>query len=204
MLALGPHPDDIELGAGATIHKFVRDGSEVDAVIFSDCKDAVPPGWPPDSIREECELSMRRLGVARTIILDFKNKLLSLDRQSILDFLYEIRSAKYDLVLVGSSYSSHQDHIVVTEEARRAFRGVSIWGYNLPNSDYNFITGIYVLVSAEDVDAKIDSISTYKSQFELKRPYFNLDALKATLLSNGVEIGHVYAERFENIRQVVK
>jgi LmbE family N-acetylglucosaminyl deacetylase len=44
ILALGAHPDDLELGCGATLAKLVELGATVCAVIFSDGSRGGPPG----------------------------------------------------------------------------------------------------------------------------------------------------------------
>lgn len=169
--------------------------------MYSDCKDASPDGF---DLEKEFYRATKRLGVNNSSVLHLKNKFLKDDRQKILDNLYTYNH-DYDLVCVGSSFSSHQDHIVVYEEARRAFRGISIWGYQLPNSDYGFSQNpIHNLVTEEDVTAKMEAIKEYESQFVLKRSYFDLKALEGLLLANGLEIGHKYAEKFEPIRAIIK
>lgn len=204
VLALGAHPDDIELGCGATIHKFVRDKTHVKSVIFTDCHDAVPKGWPKVALKEESHLAMKALGVSDVAIYDFPNKRLLDKRQEILDLLYSSWRGWPELVLVPSMFNSHQDHLVVTEEAKRAFRGISIFGYSLPNSDYGFASdAIYSSLARQDVETKLRAIKEFKSQFALKRPYFDVDYLRAVLMAYGGEIGIQYAEKFQNIREIV-
>jgi LmbE family N-acetylglucosaminyl deacetylase len=204
VLALGAHPDDIELGCAATIHKFIRTGKEVKSVIFTDCHDAVPKGWPKTSLREEARRSMKVLGVSNVAIYNFPNKRLLDKRQEILDLLYAFWRDWPELVLVPSMYNSHQDHIVVTEEAKRAFRGISIFGYAHPHSDYGFASdAIYSSLTHQDAEAKLRAIKEYKSQFVLKRSYFDLDYLRATMMAYGGEIGIRYAEKFQTIREIV-
>ena len=204
ILALAAHPDDIELGCGATLHKFTEGGASVKAVIFSDCRDAVPTGWREDAHRKECKSAMNELGVDDLTVGDFRNKHLSDRRQKVLDALYHLRNDNPDLVLVCSTYNSHQDHLVVTQEAKRAFRGVSIFGYSLPHSDYGFASdAIYSSVEVKNVNAKMQALKEYKSQFVLKRTYFSIDYLKATMMAYGGEIGIPYAEKFQNIREIL-
>ena len=45
VLALAPHTDDVELGAGATIARMIGSGCQVHYYAFSDCKESVPKGF---------------------------------------------------------------------------------------------------------------------------------------------------------------
>lgn len=45
VLALNPHPDDGELGAGGTIAKFVEEGKDVYYIAFSTCEISIPNGF---------------------------------------------------------------------------------------------------------------------------------------------------------------
>ena len=199
---MGAHPDDIEMGCGATIHKLIRNGNEVDSMIFTDCSDAVPTGWSPQTLHDEFIQAMHNLGVKNYSILNYENKHLYKSRQEICDELYKRRG--YDLILVGSSYSSHQDHITVFEEARRAFRTSSIWGYHLANSDFKFYADIYYVVEKEDLIAKLNALKCYESQFALKRPYFDMSKIEQLAGANGIDVAQDLAETFEGIRLVLK
>ena len=203
-LRTGTHPDDLELGCGATIHKFVKSKTHVKSIIFTDCHDAVPKGWPKHALRDESRKAMKALGVSDVVIHDFPNKHLFDKRQEILDQLYASWRDWPELVLVPSMFNSHQDHLVVTEEAKRAFRGVSIFGYSLPHSDYGFASdAIYSSLTRQDAEAKLRALREYKSQFVLRRSYFDIDYLRAIMMAYGGEIGIRYAEKFQNLREIV-
>jgi N-acetylglucosamine malate deacetylase 1 len=49
ILALSPHTDDVEFGCGGTIAKLVAQGDEVHIVAFSDCRNSLSAGLPPDT-----------------------------------------------------------------------------------------------------------------------------------------------------------
>ena len=205
ILVLGAHPDDIELSAGASIHKFASRETKILGKIFSWCEDATPMGWSRRSIVDEFYSAMKVLGVRELLDANFPNKQLQSVRQEILDDLYGIRrDFDPDLVIVPSSYNSHQDHRVVYEEARRAFRGKSIFGYAMPHSDYGFTPdAIYCQVSDADVAAKVKAVMCYKSQFALRRPYFDLEYLKGAMRTAGGEVGLKNCEKFENVRAII-
>lgn len=68
-LFVGPHPDDIEIGAGATIHKLAKEHKSITFLICTDGRfgDGASMGIKGDALsllrREECIKSAERLGV---------------------------------------------------------------------------------------------------------------------------------------------
>ena len=76
-LFIGPHPDDIEIGAGATAAKLAALGKEVSFLICADGRfglENAPPGTTPETLiplrRQEARASAERLGVRRVEFLD--------------------------------------------------------------------------------------------------------------------------------------
>jgi len=205
ILALGAHPDDIENGCGATLSKMVRTKeAEVTARVFTQCRDAVPKGWSENTLLNEFALAMKVLGVTDASAYDYDNKALYDDRQAILDILYAVQD-DFDLVFCPSSFNSNQDHRTVFSEARRAFRGTSILGYTTPSSDYGFAqAAIYSVFTPYDLEIKVKALRCYKSQFELKRPYFGDEYTRSLASVTGTECWHPLAEKFENIRFVMR
>jgi len=164
ILALGAHPDDIEIGCGATISKMVRTKeAEVTARVFTQCRDAVPKGWAEDTLLKEFAMAMQVLGVSDASAYDYSNKALYVDRQAILDILYGMQG-EFDVVFCPSGFNSNQDHLTVHEEAKRAFRGTAVLGYTSPASDYGFArAAIYSTFMPYDLEIKVKALRCYKS-----------------------------------------
>ena len=79
-LFIGPHPDDIEIGAGATAAKLVAAGKQVSFLICTDGRfglDHAPAGTTPEQLielrRAESIASARALGVEDVHFLDFSD-----------------------------------------------------------------------------------------------------------------------------------
>ena len=79
-LFLGPHPDDIEIGAGATAAKLCSQGKEVCFLICTDGRyglGSAPKGTTPEELvsirREEARRSAEMLGVRDLRFLDFSD-----------------------------------------------------------------------------------------------------------------------------------
>jgi LmbE family N-acetylglucosaminyl deacetylase len=196
VLVLSPHTDDGELGAGGTIARLVEGGSKVTYFAFS---------APRKVLRNECEDSLKVLGVNQFKIFDFKARYFHHARQEILDILYEYNQKhEPSLVLTPSTNDLHQDHQTITNEALRAFKSSTIFGYELP---WNLIVArenAFVSLEEHHVEAKLNSCWKYQSQIKQKRVYFDKDYLRSLLRSTGLKIRTQYAEAFEAIKLVLK
>lgn len=202
ILALSPHPDDTELGAGGTIARFIEEGKEVYYVAFSSCEKSMPQGLPGDALRVECRNSTKLLGISpdNLILLDYEVRTFPAYRQQILENLIEFNEKiKPDLVLVPSSSDTHQDHQTIYNEALRAFKKTSsIWGYEHPWNNLTFTTDIFVKLEEKHIARKVEALSQYQSQDF--RPYFEEKYIRALAYTRGTQVDFPFAETFELIR----
>lgn len=128
-LFLGPHPDDIEIGAGATAAKFCSLGKDVCFLICTDGRYGLgkaPAGTTPEKLisirREEARKSAEMLGVKDLRFLDFsdggfyeREELLRAVAQVIGEFRPDVIFAPDPDV----SSECHRDHRNVGEIARQ-------------------------------------------------------------------------------------
>jgi LmbE family N-acetylglucosaminyl deacetylase len=198
LLFLGAHPDDIELGCGALLAQ-VSGQLDLRCVTLSDNQKN------PDlsTLVDEHYRSMQILGVTKDeiILRDFETRNFPRDRQEILEFLYELNSSfQPDVVFTHTNADIHQDHGVVTLETLRAFRGVSVLGYDVLRSSYGFFPHFLVEVSEQDVERKIEALGayeTYKSRY-----YFDPKVVRATSIRHGALAEKPFAEGFDILRIV--
>ena len=204
ILAISPHSDDVEFGAGATLARFVDEGRTVCVLTLSYCEESVPSGFPKDALKHEQAESFTRLGIHGTIgYRKFKVRHFPEHRQAILEELVQARKAiKPDLVLCPCSSDTHQDHATIRQEAFRAFKHTaSIWGYESPwNTDPNlpFAPNIYSRVDPAHFKRKWHALQAYESQ--AFREYMNEEFVLSMLALRGAEAGVGIAEAFEAIR----
>lgn len=205
VLVLAPHTDDGEFGAGGTIARMVREGREVHYVAFSAAEKSVPAAFPPDALRGELLDATDRLGLPKERVrcLDFEVRDFPRDRQAILDAMIRIRDElRPGLVLLPSSYDTHQDHLTVHQEGIRAFKSVSMLGYEVPWNNLSFQTNSFVFLEEGDVARKVEALRCYRSQ--AGRPYANEEFVRSLARTRGTQIGARYAEAFEVIRWVMR
>jgi LmbE family N-acetylglucosaminyl deacetylase len=198
ILAIAPHIDDVELGAGATIHQLGKH-NEVFYIGLS-----CPPLVKQDVFMSEFRTSARLLGLdpARIILRNFDPRNLFVARGEILQLLYDLnKEINPDLVLIPNSQDIHQSHEVVFAEARRAFKYRTILGYELPWNNMDFSMDVFITLDREDVDAKIAAINAYETQ--KNRIFFSNDIVGDLARVRGKQIGHDYAECFEVVRMII-
>ena len=201
ILVLAPHTDDGELGLGGTIHRLVSEGKKVTYVAFSTAEESVPKGFPKDILKTEVRNATAKLGIKpeNLIIYNYQVRKLSYVRQEILEELIKIRQAdKYDLVFIPSLHDIHQDHTTIAQEGLRAFKNITILGYELIWNNLSFDTQCFVRLSKENIEAKIIALKEYHSQG--KRDYLSVDFIFSLARTRGVQVGSEYAEAFEVVR----
>lgn len=207
-LFISPHTDDLELGCGGTVAKYSARGTEVFALVFSTCRDAVPSGFEEDALEKECRSALSELGVKKNniTILDYKNREFAGQGLRILDELEAIkRDVRPELVFCPSLSDRHQDHQVVAKETERAFRdSFGILSYEQPWNCQKFSPDYYELLSGQDLDKKMAALRHYKTQAALSRRYFKEEFLTGLACVRGCQAWADFAEAFEVIRLVAK
>jgi LmbE family N-acetylglucosaminyl deacetylase len=198
VLFLGAHPDDIELGCGALLHHIVRH-TDVLCVTLSDNQKN------PDlqKVKGEHYESMAVLGVPgeRIILGPFTTRVFPESRQDILEYFLKLRREfAPDLIFVHSKQDVHQDHLTMTDEALRAFRGITVLGFDVVRSSYGFFPHFLVEVTEEDVNKKIEALSKYETYRD--RYYFNSELTRSIMVRHGALAERPFAEGFDILRIV--
>jgi len=200
VLFLGAHPDDIELGCGALLHNLINQ-TEVLCVTLSDNQKN------PDlqKVKNEHYESMAVLGILKEKIIlgPFATRVFPDSRQEILEFFIKLRKDfKPDLIFTHSKQDVHQDHNTMTDEALRAFRGITLLGFDVVRSSYGFFPHFLVEVSEEDVNKKIEALSKYETYRD--RYYFNSELTRSLMVRHGALAERPFAEGFDILRIVGK
>lgn len=198
VLFLGAHPDDIELGCGALLAHIV-DMTDVLCITLSDNK----KNPALKNLASEHFKSMQVLGIPqeKVILGEFETRNFPRDRQDILEYLYAVNHEHQpDIVFVHSKADIHQDHLVVTDEALRAFRGVSVLGFDVFRSSYGFFPHFLIEVDEEAVEKKLRALAQYKTYAD--RYYFSTEMLRASMVRYGAMAEKPFAEGFDILRIV--
>ncbi|NOH02340.1 MAG: hypothetical protein HND47_10490 [Chloroflexi bacterium] len=198
VLFLGAHPDDIEIGCGALLHNIVKK-TDVLCVTLSDNQ----KNPELKNVKDEHLRSMKILGVPeeRVVFGPFTTRIFHDSRQDILEYFLKLRrDFKPDLIFTHSRQDVHQDHNTMTDEALRAFRGITVLGFDVVRSSYGFFPHFIVEVTEEDVNKKIEALAQYETYRD--RYYFNSELTRSIMVRHGA-IGEVpFAEGFDILRIV--
>lgn len=198
VLFIGAHPDDIELGAGALLHH-IAPLCNILCVTLSDNQQN--PSLK--KLVEEHYSSMSVLGIPRekVVLARFITRNFPDARQDILEFMLKLRTDfKPEVIFVHSPQDIHQDHNVVTEEALRAYRGITVLGFDVIRSSNGFFPHFLVEVNEEDVNKKIEALAEYKTYAD--NYYFNAELLRAIMIRHGSLAERRFAEGFDILRVV--
>jgi len=197
---IGAHPDDIELGCGALIAN-IGEKADILCVTLSDNKKN------PDLINlyQEHKASMSVLGVTgdRDIVKDFETRRFPQVRQEILETFLDIKKTfKPEIVFVHTKNDIHQDHATITDEALRAFRGITVLGFDVLRSSYGFFPHFLFEVTEQDVEKKLAALAEYKTY--ANRYYFDSQITRATMIRHGALAERPFAEGFDILRVVAQ
>jgi len=200
VLAIGAHPDDLEIGIGGTLAKLSREGARVVMVIASCPKDF-------DVRMAEAKRGAEILGCEMRLLLDGGPKRLedvkTCDLVGMLDSV--IREHEPAAVLTHSDRDFHNDHLLIYNAClpTQRLRYFDFFSYHPTNCrpvPVQFHPRAYVDVS-ETIDAKMHAISAHASQFggrgldtEMYREFAHMQ---------GRMIGVPYAEGLDVNRMVL-
>ncbi len=202
ILFLSPHTDDAELACGGTITKFIEENKEVYYIAFSSAEKSVNKEYDSKILVKECLEATSTLGIKpdNVFLFDYEVRNFSYNRQDILEDLIKIRNKiNPDLVFLPSSNDVHQDHQVIQNEGVRAFKTQSsIFGYEHPWNNLTFTTDVFIPLTKNQVERKINALNSYRSQSD--KPYFQEQYLMSLLIVRGTQIVQPFAEAFEIIR----
>ena len=203
ILLIAPHSDDVEFGMGATVSMLSEQGMNVKVIVLSTADESLKKNFPKGSTAIECKQAMKKLKVepSKVDIHDFPVRYFSDHRQKILEIFFNLqKNMQFDCVFVPALNDVHQDHNVTTTEAIRAFKKISIFGYELLWNQLNAKYDMFVKINEKHLRDKISAINCYESQSH--RPYFSSDFISSLAKVRGTQIDTQYAEGFEVIRLI--
>lgn len=191
IVAVSPHADDAEWGAGALLHRLAAEGFNVQIVVlthYSEERD------------QEARAAAEVLGAHATCLGLANDGTLGPVHPRELRTL-EVLTDGADLVLHPPEFDTHQDHRATRDLVLAACRRsrVSLWEYPTP-SVYNWAPNSFTPVEEVDVQRKVASLRRHRSQ--AGRPYMAPTLARARARVSGANIGALYAEEFRVHRMV--
>ncbi len=198
VLAIGAHPDDIEIGCGGTLAKFAEEGHHVSLFVVSDGS----AGGTKALRKEEQEKAAQLIPAKNLYWGNYKDTEIIVSKEIISHFETIIHQAKPDVILVNNPEDTHQDHrhlAQITISATRYIKNVLF--YETPTST-NFQPNVYVKLNARLLKTKHELLMAHHSQIN-KTNIANLsiiDVATSNAQFRGTQGRVKYAEAFKPLR----
>ena len=200
VLCLGAHADDIEIGAGGTILRLLRDNPEttVHWVVFS----AV--GEREVEAKESAARFLEQARARHVVIRDFRDGFFPYQGEVIKQAFEALKGEiAPDLIFTHSSIDAHQDHRLINELTWNTFRRHAILEFEIPKYDGDLgRPNLYVPLPDEICQRKIDHLmSCFLTQ--AGKHWFTDETFRAMMRLRGVECGEFYAEAYFSRKLVI-
>jgi len=171
ILAVGAHPDDVELGCGATLALYKKMNHEVHILVLTRGEASGDP-----EVREiECKKSAEILCVDRIHFGNMQDTKITDGVETIMKIENVIKKVKPDIVFAHSSKDGHQDHRnagLASLSAARDSKKVLL--FESPAALRDFCPQVFVDVSSTFED-KLNALKAYGSQSS--KVYFRGDSV---------------------------
>jgi LmbE family N-acetylglucosaminyl deacetylase len=198
ILAIGSHPDDVELGCGGALARHVARGDEVTICVVT----AGTAGPGDGSVRiEEQRRSCSILG-ANLEMGDFEDTKVSLQEHELVLFLESVvTKCNPDLVYTHSVDDTHQDHRAVAIASLGATRKrPRVLAYEAPSS-LGFLPNAFVDIS-DTLDKKLAALACHHSQVTGSTT-LDVDAIRGQAMYRGFQARTLAAEGFITVRYLL-
>lgn len=207
ILVVGTHPDDIELGLGGAIARWVNTGYDV---AMLDLTNGEPtPFGDPVTRAKESQAAANVLGVKIRITLDLKNRELEDNLEARRKVAEVYRRLRPELIFMQAEQDSHPDHIegskiawkarfdsklTKTDMAGEPWFPKKAFLYYATHLDY-IPKPSFILDISDTFETKLNATLEYKSQFfDAGKEDWIVNRLKTTFGYFGSIIGVKYGE----------
>jgi len=176
-MCIGAHPDDVEIGMGATVAKMVREGWDI-AIVDLTNGEPTPHGTPELRARESARAA-EALGAQRRT-LSQPNRYLFDSVEARKELAECIRELRPRILFLPYSTDAHPDHIAAssiataarfyakftkTDMAGEPFYPARVYRYMAVHLSLVVEPSFIVAVEPEDVQRKVHALEAYESQF---------------------------------------
>lgn len=179
ILAIGAHPDDVELGCGGTLAKLISEGKT--CAILDLTKGELGTRGTDQTRKEEATDAARILGIAERANLGLKDGFLVNSEEYQLEIVRMIRKYRPEIVLANAIDDRHPDHAKAAKlvsdscflaglrKIETSMDGINqeVWR---PKQIFHYIqwkniVPEFVIDISEYLDVKLKACAAYKTQF---------------------------------------
>jgi LmbE family N-acetylglucosaminyl deacetylase len=193
VVALGAHPDDIEIGCGGTLLRLAeRPGTSVHGLVLTGAEERV----------QEAHAALPRFVPGATVVVTgLRDGRLPASwdavKQAMEDTAAEVPA---DLVLAPRPDDAHQDHRLVGGLATTVWRDATVLYYELPKWDGDFSApSVFVGLSRETAHRKVTLLNeSFPSQ--KAHDWWDDEMFLGLMRLRGMECRRPYAEAFHTAK----
>ncbi len=174
ILAIGAHPDDVELGCGGTLAKEIALGKKVGILDLT--KGELGTRGTDATRKEEAENARQILGVVVRENLGIADGFFEDSKENQLKIIEVIRKYQPDVILSNAPHDRHPDHGKGSDLVNKAIflsglpkieNGLAAWR---PKQHFHYIQWLplephFVMDISGYLDVKVDACMAYKTQF---------------------------------------
>lgn len=219
VLAIGAHPDDLELSCGATITKLIRQGR---SVVFADLTQGeLSTRGTKDTRAKEARNAAAIIGVNDRRNLGISDGNIEINQTNLQKVIILLRDVKPAILIIPHSFDRHPDHMHAHQLCREAWfyaglakvpteRSGKNQSPHRPDNWFEFMqwhefAPSFIIDVSDTWDTKMKAVLAYESQFhnpvskepetKLSQPQF-LELVEARGRGYGGKIGKKYGEPF--------
>jgi LmbE family N-acetylglucosaminyl deacetylase len=197
VLAISAHPDDAELGVGATLAQHSRSGHEVTMLVLSGGE----VGGVPTSRAGEAAAAAKVLG-ASLIHRHLPDTAIGEGQPTVGVVESVVKEIRPDIVYLHAAEDTHQDHRAVHRAGLVGSRGVpTVLCFQSPSATVDYRPGRFADVT-ETIDVKLEALRCHETQAHAR--YMDPELVLATARYWGRFAGTRYAEPLVVVRDVAR
>lgn len=197
ILAIGPHPDDVEFGCGGSLIKYAQKGHNVYLLILT----MGDIGGNPDIRKKEQEDAAQFMKAKQVFWGDFKDTEVPNNKTLISTIEEVINQTKPHVIFFNYVADTHQDHRVIAEASASASRYIKeTLHYEVPTSQ-NFQPDIFVDIG-DVLDEKLQLLGIHASQVGKTKveDLTIMESARSCAIFRGYQGRVKYAEGFKAVR----
>lgn len=207
ILAIGAHPDDIEIGCGGTIRSFALQGADIYFIVATlgeKCNVRnIEEKLLFDKRHGESISAAKFLGVKEVFFLGLPDTNLEHNGTSVDAIEKYVKRLEPDFIITHTKEDNHQDHKNVALATISACRRqkINILHYEAPSTALSFLPVVFNDITST-IDYKIETLGIFSTQNE--KIYLDKEAIKGLAKYRGYISGYEYAEGFEVTKYYMK
>ena len=220
VMAVGAHPDDVEIACGGTLARLVQQGYQVGIIDLTD-GEPTPLSPGPEVRLEEARRAAEVLGIQTRVTLDLPNRRLFDCFEARVALAKEFRKYRPQVVIgfgdkTPQASPDHWQAMQITD-AGVFYSQLTKWPEHFDNlPEHKIAKQLYFRLAfepsvlqgfpshitadiTETLDTKIESIACYQTQFPPEKAHV-FERVRAAAINNGLAAGFAAGEVFVSAR----